>query len=74
MPKQPLPPCSCSRMPSSVAMATVFLQVLTQGNQRGAQAGAIRGQDAPWQLEEDGGYTGHAVICGLQGDGPDLEG
>lgn len=74
MSQQPLPPCSCSWVPSSIAMATVFLQILTQGNQRRAQTSAIWSQDTPGQLEQDGGHTGHAVICGLQGDGPNFKG
>lgn len=74
MSEQPLPPCSCSWVPSSIAMATVFLQVLTQGHQRRAQTSTIWSQDTPRQLEQDGGHTGHAVIRGLQGDGPDFKG
>lgn len=61
-------------MPATVAVAAVFLQVLTQGNQRRAQTGAIRSQDSPGELEEDRGHAGHAIIGGFQGDGPDFEG
>lgn len=74
MSKQPLPPCSCSWVPSSIAMATVLLQVLTQGNQRRAQTSAVWSQDPPRQLEQDSGHTSHAIICGLQGDGPNFKG
>lgn len=61
-------------MISSIAVAAVLLQVLPEGDQGRAQAGTVGGQDAPRQLDEDGGHPGHAVIRGLQGDGSHLEG
>lgn len=74
MPKQPLTPCTCPWVPTSIAVATVFLQVLTQSNQCGAQTGTIWSQYTPRKLEEDSGHPSHAVICWLQGDGPYFKG
>lgn len=73
MPQQPLAPGPWVPA-SSVAVAAVFLQVLTQSDECGTQTGTIRSQDAPRQLEEDGGHARHAVVGGLQRDGPHLEG
>lgn len=74
MPQQPLAARTCSWMPPSIAVATVFLQVLTQSNQCGAKTGTVWSQDTPGQLEEDRSHPSHAVICGLQGDGPHFKG
>lgn len=73
MPQQPLTPCSCPWVAPTIAMATVFLQVLAQCNQCRAQTGTIWSQDTPRQLKEHSGHPSHAVICGLQGDGPHFE-
>ena len=74
MPQQPLAPAPSARVCPCVAVATVLLQVLPQGDQCRAQTGAVWRQDAAGQLDEDGGHPGHAVVRGLQGDGPHLEG
>lgn len=74
MAQQPLAARPGPRVPPSVAVATVLLQVLAQGDQRRAQAGPVGRQHAAGQLEEDGGHPGHAVVGGLQRDGPHLEG
>lgn len=74
MPQQPLAARTRSWMPASIAVATVFLQVLSQSNQCGAQTGAVWSQDTPRQLEEDCSHSSHTIICGLQGNGPHLEG
>lgn len=74
MPQQPLAPSPAPRVSSPIAVAAVFLQVLTQSDQCRAQTGPVGGQDPPRQLKEDGGHAGHAVVCGLQRDGSHLEG
>lgn len=74
MPQEALTPGARPRVRPSVAVTTVLLQVLAQGDQRRAQASTVWSQDAAGQLDEDGGHAGHAVIRGLQGDGPHLEG
>lgn len=71
---QTLAPRARPWVPASATMAAVFLQILAQSNQRGAQAGTVWCQDTSGQLEQDGGYPGHAVLCGLEGYGPNLEG
>ncbi|TNN89229.1 hypothetical protein EYF80_000517 [Liparis tanakae] len=63
---KPLAPSSCPWVPCSIAMATVFLQVLTQSNQSGAQTGAVWRQDTPGELEEDSGHPSHAVVGGIR--------
>lgn len=74
MPQQPLAPSSAPWVSSPISVAAVFLQVLTQSDQCGAQTGPVGGQDPPGQLEEDGGHASHAVVCGLQRDGSHLKG
>lgn len=54
-------------------MTAVLLKVLAQGDEGGAEAGAVGRQDTPRQLDEYRGHPGHAVVRGLQGDGPHLE-
>ena len=74
MSQQPLAPAPRPLVRAGAPVATVLLQVLPQGDQGRAQAGTVGCQDAPGQLEEHRGHASHAVVGGLQRDGPHLEG